>query len=161
MPSSCNDIRKLSSSESHRDLMERHAPGPTGPFPAALHCSAPTQANHSLILGRALAQCLQESDCIMVQRHSPRECLSSPLAEELPTKCQQLRKGFGECKRGLIDMRKRFRGNQPISVSKEMEGGQSGNASGGQLYAGKPAYQTVKELSGDEVQMDPEKTRGL
>jgi hypothetical protein len=60
---------------------------------------APTQADHSqIILGRALAQCLQESDCIMVQRHSPRECLSSPLAEELPTKCQQLRKGFGECK---------------------------------------------------------------
>ncbi|CDM29523.1 hypothetical protein DTO013E5_5148 [Penicillium roqueforti] len=108
---------------------------------------------------RALAQCLQESDCIMVQRHTPRECLSSPLAEELPVKCQQLRKGFSECKRGLIDMRKRFRGNQPISVSKEMDGGQS--TSGGQLYAGAPAYQTVKELSGDEVQMDPEKTRGL
>jgi cytochrome c oxidase assembly factor 5 len=59
-------------------------------------------------------------------------------------------------------MRKRFRGNQPISVSKEMEGGKSGNASsGGQLYAGQPAYQTVKPLNGDEVQMDPEKTRGL
>jgi cytochrome c oxidase assembly factor 5 len=64
-------------------------------------------------------------------------------------------------RRGMIDMRKRFRGNQPISVSKEMEGGQSGNVSGGQLYAGQPAYQTVKELNGDEVQMDPEKTRGL
>ncbi|KAJ5979158.1 hypothetical protein N7501_002500 [Penicillium viridicatum] len=109
----------------------------------------------------ALAQCLQESDCIMVQRHSPRECLSSPLAEELPTKCQQLRKGFSECKRGMIDMRKRFRGNQPISVSKEMDGGKSSNSSGGQLYAGQPAYQSVKEISGNEVQMDPEKTRGL
>jgi cytochrome c oxidase assembly factor 5 len=61
----------------------------------------------------------------------------------------------------MIDMRKRFRGNQPISVSKEMEGGKSGNASGGQLYAGQPAYQTVKPLNGDEVEMDPEKTRGL
>lgn len=30
-----------------------------------------------------------------------------------------------------------------------------------QLYAGRPAYTTVKEISGDEVQMDPEKTRGL
>ncbi|KAJ5181080.1 Cytochrome c oxidase [Penicillium cf. griseofulvum] len=110
---------------------------------------------------QALAQCLQESDCIMVQRHSPRECLSSPLAEELPVKCQQLRKGFSECKRGLIDMRKRFRGNQPISVSRDAESGKSGNSSGGQLYAGQPAYQTVKEISGNEVQMDPEKTRGL
>lgn len=96
----------------------------------------------------------------MVQRHTPRECLSSPLAEELPTKCQQLRKGFSECKRGMIDMRKRFRGNQPISMSKEMDG-KSGNSSGGQLYAGQPAYQTVKEINGNEVQMDPEKTRGL
>jgi cytochrome c oxidase assembly factor 5 len=29
------------------------------------------------------------------------------------------------------------------------------------MYAGKPAFQSVKELNGDEVQMDPEKTRGL
>ncbi|KAJ5665138.1 hypothetical protein N7523_008772 [Penicillium sp. IBT 18751x] len=107
----------------------------------------------------ALAQCLQESDCIMVQRHTPRECLSSPLAEELPTKCQQLAKGFSECKRGMVDMRKRFRGNRPIAVAKEMDAEKS--YSGGQLYAGKPAYQSVKEISGDEVQMDPEKTRGL
>jgi cytochrome c oxidase assembly factor 5 len=59
-------------------------------------------------------------------------------------------------------MRKRFRGNRPISVSKDVdESGKSGNSSGGQLYAGQPAYQTVKEISGNEVQMDPEKTRGL
>lgn len=64
------------------------------------------------------------------------------------------------CRRGMIDMRKRFRGNQPMSVSKEIEGGASSNK-GGQLYAGKPAFQSVKELRGDEVQMDPEKTRGL
>ncbi|KAJ5958277.1 Cytochrome c oxidase [Penicillium vulpinum] len=106
---------------------------------------------------KALAQCLQESDCIMVQRHTPRECLTSPLAEELPMRCQQLRKGFSECKRGLVDMRKRFRGNQPIAVAKDVESGKSS----GQLYAGQPAYQTVKEISGNEVQMDPEKTRGL
>lgn len=64
-------------------------------------------------------------------------------------------------RRGMIDMRKRFRGNQPISVSKEMDGGKPSNSSGGQLYAGQPAYQSVKEISGNEVQMDPEKTRGL
>jgi cytochrome c oxidase assembly factor 5 len=58
----------------------------------------------------------------------------------------------------MIDMRKRFRGNQPIAISKELEGG-SGSAP--QMYAGKPAFQSVKELNGDEVQMDPEKTRGL
>lgn len=57
-----------------------------------------TQSNSLTITGEALAQCLQESDCIMVDRHSPRECLSSPLLEQLPTQCQQLRKGFSECK---------------------------------------------------------------
>jgi cytochrome c oxidase assembly factor 5 len=40
-----------------------------------------------------------------------------------------------------------------------MTNGNSGTSQ--QLYAGKPAFQTVKEISGDEVQMDPEKTRGL
>lgn len=52
-------------------------------------------------------------------------------------------------------MRKRFRGNAPISQMGEK------SSSSGQLYAGRPAYQSVKEISGDEVQMDPEKTRGL
>lgn len=51
-------------------------------------------------------------------------------------------------------MRKRFRGNAPIGLTK-------GENTPGQLYAGKPAFETVKEISGDEVQMDPEKTRGL
>lgn len=68
---------------------------------------------------------------------------------------------FSRHRRGMIDMRKRFRGNQPISVSKEMDDGKPSNSSGGQLYAGQPAYQSVKEISGNEVQMDPEKTRGL
>lgn len=52
-------------------------------------------------------------------------------------------------------MRKRFRGNQPIAVSKELEGGgpagSSFGGSGGQLYAGKPAFKSVaKETDGRE-----------
>lgn len=66
---------------------------------------------------------------------------------------------FSLCRRNQIDMTKRFRGNTPIAAAKEMEGRKSGSSD--QLYAGRPAYTTVKELSGDEVQMDPEKTRGL
>lgn len=56
-------------------------------------------------------------------------------------------------------MRKRFRGNQPLAGASEMEGGKRNKPE--QLYAGKPAFESVKEISGDEVQMDPEKTRGL
>jgi cytochrome c oxidase assembly factor 5 len=86
----------------------------------------------------------------MVYRNKPSDCLRPPLIETMPTKCQQLKKGFGECKRGMVDMRKRFRGNQPIAVSKEIEsGGNSGR--GGQLYGGRPAFENgVKETSGDE-----------
>lgn len=43
----------------------------------------------------------------------------------------------------MIDMRKRFRGNQPIAVSKELEGG-GGSGKGGQLYGGGAAVGEVK-----------------
>ena len=63
-------------------------------------------------------------------------------------------------------MRKRFRGNAPISVSAELEGG--GTVDGkavGQLYGGKPAFETpYKEGAKGEIEglgFDPEKTRGL
>ena len=67
----------------------------------------------------------------MISRHTPAECLRPPLVEALPTRCQQLKRGYGDCKRGMIDMRKRFRGNQPFAVSQEIEG-----EKGGQLYGG-------------------------
>ncbi|KJZ74847.1 hypothetical protein HIM_05756 [Hirsutella minnesotensis 3608] len=97
----------------------------------------------------ALAQCLQESECVMVQRHSASDCLREPLVSTLPTKCQQLKKGYGDCKRGMVDMRKRFRGNMPVTY-KTLEGA-SEDGKGYQLYAGKPAYAGgVKETSGNE-----------
>ena len=58
-------------------------------------------------------------------------------------------------------MRKRFRGNKPLGVTQEVDEAQSSQQQQQQLYAGKPAFETVKEISGDEVKMDPEKTRGL
>ena len=49
----------------------------------------------------------------------------------------------------MVDMRKRFRGNQPINMSKELEGGAPEPSR--QLYAGRPAFQsTVKTTSGNE-----------
>ncbi|OCL04392.1 hypothetical protein AOQ84DRAFT_252351, partial [Glonium stellatum] len=103
----------------------------------------------------ALAACLQQSDCIMIDRHSPSDCLRPPLNSTLPTKCQQLQKGYGECKRGLVDMRKRFRGNRPVATSVELEGSGGGDAGTGieekgyMLYAGKPAA-GVRATSGNE-----------
>ncbi|KAI9163223.1 Mitochondrial protein PET191 [Paramyrothecium foliicola] len=99
-------------------------------------------------LREALAQCLQESDCIMVQRNKPADCLREPLVNELPTSCQQLKKGFGECKRGMVDMRKRFRGNVPVTY-RSLEEAETGK--GYQLYAGRAAFAGgVKETSGNE-----------
>lgn len=97
-----------------------------------------------------MALCLQQSDCVLVERNKPADCLRPPLVETLPTRCQQLKKGYGECKRGMVDMRKRFRGNQPIAVSLEIEGGAQNP--GHQLYGGRPAVagSGVKVTSGDE-----------
>lgn len=85
----------------------------------------------------------------MVHRNSAADCMRSPLSETLPTKCQQLKKGFGECRRGMIDMRKRFRGNQPITFKHLQDSESTGQ--GYQLYAGKSAYAGSRgETSGNE-----------
>ena len=85
----------------------------------------------------------------MVQRHTAAECLRSPLSETLPTKCQQLKKGFGDCRRGMIDMRKRFRGNQPITFRSLQATEASGD--GYQLYAGRSAFAgSVRKTDGNE-----------
>lgn len=61
-------------------------------------------------------------------------------------------------------MRKRFRGNAPISTSVELEG--SGKRPG-QLYGGKPAFdiaESMKKEQRGEVEglgFDESKTRGL
>lgn len=81
----------------------------------------------------------------MIDRNTPAECLRSPLVEALPMQCQQLKRGYAECKRGMIDMRKRFRGNYPIAVSGELEGG-GGSGKGGQLYGGRAAVGEVKNV---------------
>ena len=66
-------------------------------------------------------------------------------------------------------MRKRFRGNQPISTSNELEGVGGGKYSiggeGRQLYGGKEAFGVpVREEGRGEKEglgFDEEKTRGL
>lgn len=88
----------------------------------------------------------------MVQRHTASDCLRAPLVDTLPTRCQQLKKGYGECKRGMIDMRKRFRGNKPVASSVENEAGGGDGRESGQLYGGKSAFGGVKGTSGKEVE---------
>ena len=88
-----------------------------------------------------------------MDRHTPADCLRPPLVDTLPTRCQQLKRGYGDCKRGMVDMRKRFRGNQPIAVSQELEGG--AGPEGAQLYGGRPAVgKVVRETEGREEPKD-------
>ncbi|KAK3693760.1 cytochrome c oxidase assembly protein PET191-domain-containing protein [Podospora appendiculata] len=97
----------------------------------------------------ALAQCLQESECVMIQRNSAADCLRPPLVDGLPTRCQQLKRGFGDCRRGMVDMRKRFRGNEPVSFRKLQD--TEGSGDGYQLYAGKSAFSGGRhETDGNE-----------
>ncbi|GAA5843395.1 hypothetical protein JCM11251_002468 [Rhodosporidiobolus azoricus] len=63
---------------------------------------------------QALVDCILKSDCVLRSDppRSPQECLKEH-SKELPEECQLLRKSFFDCKRGMLDMRKRFRGNEP------------------------------------------------
>ncbi|KAF9569039.1 hypothetical protein CPC08DRAFT_757233 [Agrocybe pediades] len=58
----------------------------------------------------ALKDCLKYSDCVLKDGHKPSECLKY-YSDDLPEECKSLRKASFECKRGMLDMRKRFRGN--------------------------------------------------
>ncbi|KAH7908507.1 cytochrome c oxidase assembly protein PET191-domain-containing protein [Hygrophoropsis aurantiaca] len=61
-------------------------------------------------ISSALKTCLLESDCVVKQGYLPSQCLKEHM-DELPEQCQSLRKAMFECKRNMLDMRKRFRGN--------------------------------------------------
>ncbi|XP_023954566.1 cytochrome c oxidase assembly factor 5 [Bicyclus anynana] len=56
-----------------------------------------------------LKMCLLNSDCCKKDKKTPRDCLKSG---NCPTECVQLRTTFFECKRSLLDARRRFRGHK-------------------------------------------------
>ncbi|KAF9422552.1 hypothetical protein HW555_001756 [Spodoptera exigua] len=53
--------------------------------------------------------CLLASDCCKREKKTPRECLKEG---NIPEECIQLRQSFFECKRSLLDNRRRFRGHK-------------------------------------------------
>ncbi|KAJ1919200.1 Dephospho-CoA kinase (Dephosphocoenzyme A kinase) (COAE) [Mycoemilia scoparia] len=55
--------------------------------------------------------CILKSDCVLVNRNTVQECVKNKeLKDQVPEKCHMLAKSLFECKRGLLDMRKRTRG---------------------------------------------------
>ncbi|WLF78477.1 hypothetical protein PVL30_002217 [Lodderomyces elongisporus] len=67
----------------------------------------------------ALAICLQRSPCVLIERNTPKDCLTKPeLKKDLPELCKANLRAFLECKNGVFDMRKRMKGNAPLSTGK-------------------------------------------
>ncbi|WVO21299.1 uncharacterized protein IAS62_002607 [Cryptococcus decagattii] len=54
-----------------------------------------------------LLACLLRTDCVLKSGKTPQECLQKP--QELPLQCQHLIIRFSDCKKGMLDMRRRFR----------------------------------------------------
>lgn len=68
---------------------------------------------------RALAICLQRSPCVLLDRNTPKDCLTDPkLKKELPELCVANFREFMDCRSGVFDMRKRMKGNAPLSTGK-------------------------------------------
>ncbi|KXS09957.1 hypothetical protein M427DRAFT_38061 [Gonapodya prolifera JEL478] len=64
-------------------------------------------------LRQDLLTCLAASPCITVLHKTPTQCLREGRDGSVPDDCFRLYRSFVDCKRGLWDMRKRFRGNAP------------------------------------------------
>ncbi|KAI0002969.1 cytochrome c oxidase assembly protein PET191-domain-containing protein [Russula compacta] len=67
-------------------------------------------SNYCEPLLTALKDCILHSDCVVKNGRLPSECIKHHI-DELPEECRSLRLATFECKRGMLDMRKRFRGN--------------------------------------------------
>ncbi|KJE90810.1 hypothetical protein CAOG_009490 [Capsaspora owczarzaki ATCC 30864] len=56
--------------------------------------------------------CVLSSPCIQEDKRSFRECLAKENQDRVPDYCRQLQQLLFDCKRGMIDMRNRIRGNK-------------------------------------------------
>ncbi|PWN24167.1 hypothetical protein BCV69DRAFT_296458 [Microstroma glucosiphilum] len=82
-----------------------------------------------------LASCLLASPCVQEQGKSAQDCLRNE-KESLPLECQNIYKSYVACKRGMLDMRKRFRGNAPAATKRT-------NAPGGTSQVDSAAVDTA------------------
>ncbi|KAI0254269.1 cytochrome c oxidase assembly protein PET191-domain-containing protein [Lactifluus subvellereus] len=70
----------------------------------------------------ALKDCVLHSDCVIKKGNLPSECIKHHI-DELPEECRSLRLAAFECKRGMLDMRKRFRGNNAGATAARVKEG--------------------------------------
>ncbi|KAH9978075.1 cytochrome c oxidase assembly protein PET191-domain-containing protein [Lactifluus volemus] len=82
-------------------------------------------SNYCEPLLAALKDCVLHSDCVIKKGNLPSECIKHHI-DELPEECRSLRLAAFECKRGMLDMRKRFRGNNAgVTAARIKEGDES------------------------------------
>lgn len=56
---------------------------------------------------------------MLIERNTPKDCVTKPeLVKDLPELCIANFKAFMDCKSGIFDMRKRMKGNAPLSTGK-------------------------------------------
>ncbi|WVQ76890.1 hypothetical protein IAR50_006564 [Cryptococcus sp. DSM 104548] len=73
-----------------------------------------------------LLSCIIRTDCVLKNGNTVTDCLSKP--QDLPIQCQHLITRFADCKKGLLDMRRRFRGNHLSEEAKaQARGGLGGD----------------------------------
>ncbi|XP_066587578.1 cytochrome c oxidase assembly factor 5 isoform X2 [Prorops nasuta] len=63
-----------------------------------------------------LKMCLLRTDCCKIHHITPRECLATR-HPSVPEECFALRTSFFECKRSIIDGRRRFRGVRGLETT--------------------------------------------
>ena len=61
-------------------------------------------------LREEILECLKQSECFQSGK-SIKECMKAD-QEGVSAECRALQASYFECRRGLLDMRNRFRGNQ-------------------------------------------------
>lgn len=59
-----------------------------------------------------LIECMLKSNCVLVKRNTVKECFKEEHKDDVPAECLSIKKSFGDCRRGMMDPRMRFRGNK-------------------------------------------------
>ncbi|WVO13564.1 hypothetical protein L204_101185 [Cryptococcus depauperatus] len=94
-----------------------------------------------------LIACLLRTDCVLKEGKTPAECLKTP--KELPIQCQHLIARLSDCKKGMLDMRRRFKGNHLSEEAKARARG-DGKSYDEKLDASGPIPETSGEVGGKE-----------
>ncbi|KAI9178846.1 Dephospho-CoA kinase (Dephosphocoenzyme A kinase) (COAE) [Blastocladiella emersonii ATCC 22665] len=63
-------------------------------------------------LRQEMIDCILASECIEKHGKTFTECLQPENSDLVGFECRQLQRSFFECKREMLDMRYRFRGNK-------------------------------------------------